>query len=97
MTPAEIMAAAMFGEIENDGTAAGGVVRPGYGGEITNPLECTHAAIAALDKEGFVIVPKVASPEMKLVGARSIGETMNKDNHTERSNMCWQAMIGAVE
>ena len=33
------------------------------------------------------------TPKMKSLGAKSIGKSMGIENHTERSNQCWQAMI----
>ncbi len=52
---------------------------------------------AALKAEGLVIVPREATPEMLLDGARSIGLTMGAANHIERSRPCWKAMLAALE
>ena len=45
------------------------------------------ALTAALDRM------QSPSEQAKLVGARSIGQTMDFPNHTERSRDCWQAML----
>lgn len=42
-------------------------------------------------------IPRQLTPEMRLAGARSIGNTMRCDNHTERAAACWEAMIAALE
>lgn len=42
-------------------------------------------------------IPREPNPKMLLAGARSIGNSMRTDNHTERAAECWRAMIAALE
>ena len=51
---------------------------------------------SALKEMGLVIVPREPTAEMMITGARSIGKSMNIENHTERAKQCHQAMIDAA-
>lgn len=53
----------------------------------SNCEECHRHAVAAIR------AMREPTHEMLLDGARSIGETMGRSNHIERSRPCWQAMI----
>ena len=50
-------------------------------------------------REVDVILDELMEPgeEAKLVGARSIGQTIDFPNHTERSKDCWQAMLTRIK
>lgn len=56
------------------------------GGPEMRIMLLTHRAEAA---EAILENP---TPEMKLAGARSIGQTMGQENHTERAAQCWREM-----
>lgn len=40
-------------------------------------------------------LPRHPTPEMLIAGARSVGNTMRWENHNERSQACWRAMVKA--
>lgn len=55
------------------------------------------------EKRGYRLAAKAAAdamrqatPEMKLAGARSIRDSMDEANYTQRSTACWQVMIDAM-
>lgn len=63
--------------------------------EITAKM-AANAALAALAAAGFKVLARPASEEMRLVGARDIGNTMGEANHWQRATSCWQSMWDAA-
>ena len=62
----------------------------------TEAIERWNTRATRTPPTGYVMVPEEPSEAMKLAGARSIGATIGRYNHNERSDECYRAMLAAA-